>query len=193
MAPPLDATLLALFLLGAFSLAGTCQTFWLASPLSRPFDVPLDGGRTWRGRRLFGDNKTFRGFVVMVPATALSFALLAAAWPHSAADHLWTLSAAEYGGLGAWAGFGFMAGELPNSFLKRQLGVAPGATAAGRIGGPLLALVDRCDSVVGAMLFLSLIVPVPITTWALVALIGPALHGCFSVAVFLLGGKARLG
>lgn len=193
MAPSLDAAALALFLIGAFSLAGACQTFWLASPLSRRFDVPIDGGRMWRGQRLFGDNKTFRGFVVMVPATATSFASIAALWPAAAADHLWKLSAPEYLGLGAWAGFGFMAGELPNSFLKRQLGVPPGGVASGRIGGPLLALVDRCDSVVGAMVFVSLVVPVPVATWTLVALIGPVLHGCFSAAVFLLGGKARLG
>ena len=28
--------------------------------------VPLDGGATWRGRRIFGDNKTVRGAVVMI-------------------------------------------------------------------------------------------------------------------------------
>jgi CDP-2,3-bis-(O-geranylgeranyl)-sn-glycerol synthase len=193
MAPALDATAGALFLVSAFSLAGTCQAFWLASPLSRHFDLPLDGGRTWRGRRIFGDNKTLRGFVVMVPATAMSFAVLAAAWPDTPADHLWKLSAAEYGALGAWAGFGFMAGELPNSFFKRQLDVPPGSPGNGRYLGAVFAAIDRCDSVIGAMAFVSLAVPVPIATWALVALIGPALHGCFSAAVFLLGGKARLG
>jgi CDP-2,3-bis-(O-geranylgeranyl)-sn-glycerol synthase len=193
MAPALDATACALFLVAAFSLAGTCQTFWLGSPLSRYFNLPLDGGRTWRGRRIFGDNKTFRGFVVMVPATALSFAVLAIAWPDATAAHVWKLSAAEYGALGAWAGFGFMAGELPNSFLKRQLGVAPGSPGSGRYLGPALAAMDRCDSVIGAMVFVSLAVPVPIATWALVTLIGPLLHGCFSAAVFLIGGKARLG
>jgi CDP-2,3-bis-(O-geranylgeranyl)-sn-glycerol synthase len=193
MAPAFNAASLALFLVGAFSLAGMCQTLWLASPLSRHLEMPIDGGRTWRGRRIFGDNKTFRGFVVMVPATATSFLLIATAWPDATANHLWTLSPAEYAGLGAWAGFGFMAGELPNSFLKRQLGVPPGAGAAGGALRPLCALVDRCDSVVGAMVFVALVVPVPVATWALVALVGPALHGCFSAAVFLLGGKARLG
>ena len=38
---------------------------------------PLDGGLTFRGRRMFGENKTARGFVVMVPATALAFPLVA--------------------------------------------------------------------------------------------------------------------
>jgi hypothetical protein len=193
MAARLDPAACALFLIAAFSLAGTCQAFWLASPISRWFDLPIDGGRTWRGRRIFGANKTLRGFMVMVPAAAVSFAFLAAAWPSAGLDRLWPLSGAEYAALGAWAGFGFMAGELPNSFLKRQLGVPPGAAAHGRYRGPLLAGIDRCDSVIGAMCFLAVAVPVPLLTVALVALLGPALHGVFSAAVFHLGGKARLG
>jgi len=188
-----DATTCAMFLLAAFSLAGTCQAFWLGSAWSRNFDIPLDGGRTWRGRRIFGDNKTFRGLVVMVPATALSFAVLAATWPGGSAQHLWTLSVAEYAVLGGAAGLGFMAGELPNSFVKRRLDVPPGSAARGRWLGAVLAVVDRCDSVVGAMTVMAIVLPVPLQTWALVALVGPALHGTFSVAVFHLGGKARLG
>ncbi len=30
--------------------------------------IPIDGGLTFRGRRLFGDHKTVRGIVVMVAA-----------------------------------------------------------------------------------------------------------------------------
>jgi hypothetical protein len=193
MAPHLDAVACAVLLIAAFSLAGICQAFWLASPWSRRFDLPLDGGRSWRGHRIFGNNKTLRGLVVMVPATAAGFALVAAAWPGGAANHPWPLSVAEYAALGALAGLGFMAGELPNSFVKRRLGVPPGAAARGRLLGPLLAAVDRCDSVVGAMVVVALVVPVPLLTWVLVAFVGPALHGTFSVAVFYLGGKARLG
>jgi CDP-2,3-bis-(O-geranylgeranyl)-sn-glycerol synthase len=181
----------AVFLIAAFALAGACQTIWLSARLSRRLSRPIDGGRTLRGRRLFGDNKTARGFVVMVPATAVSFALLAAAWP-AGAHGLWPLTVAEYALLGGWAGLGFMAGELPNSFLKRQLDVAPGASARGPFLGPFFAVVDRLDSVAGAMLALAMAVPVPPATWLVVAGGGPALHFLFSAAMFYLGGKARL-
>ena len=46
---------------------GSAQTWWFKSPRSARFALPLDGGRTFRGRRLFGSNKTWKGFVVMVP------------------------------------------------------------------------------------------------------------------------------
>ena len=66
--------------------------------------------------------------MMMIPATGAAFALLAglrplasAAWAHG----LWRLDQVEYFVLGMWAGLGFMAGELPNSFVKRRLGVAP--------------------------------------------------------------------
>jgi len=191
MAAELDAIALAAFLLVAFACAGACQAVWLSAPLSRRFDTPLDGGRTFRGHRLLGDNKTLRGFIVMVPATAAGFALAAAAWPGGVGAGLWPLSSVEYALLGSWAGLGFMAGELPNSFLKRQLDVEPGAAATGRFLGPLFAITDRLDSVIGAMVALACVVSVPPGTWLLVAVAGPALHGIFSAAIFHLGGKAR--
>jgi CDP-2,3-bis-(O-geranylgeranyl)-sn-glycerol synthase len=189
----LDALSCALFLIAAFTLAGVCHSAWLTMPGSHPFAVPLDGGRTLRGRRLFGDNKTLRGFMVMVPATGVAFALLASLISVLPAgmNGLWPLSPVGYALLGSWAALGFMAGELPNSFIKRQLDIPPGAAAPGRFTRPLFFVVDRLDSILGLMLALIVAVPVPWRTWLFVALIGPALHGLFSVALFRLGVKAR--
>ena len=122
--PPRDPVACGVFVLLAFTLAGVAQTAWFRSPASHAFAWPLDGGLTLRGQRLLGANKTIRGFVVMIPAAALSFALLGAIVP--ASFGVWDLSVPSFAALGACAGFGFMAGELPNSFVKRQLGIAPG-------------------------------------------------------------------
>ena len=84
------------FLLVAFVLAGFAQTAWFASPLSRRFARPLDGGLTVRGRRLLGDNKTLRGFLVMIPATAASFAFVSSARGCPACAGLWPLTPGEY-------------------------------------------------------------------------------------------------
>ncbi|MGH9148046.1 MAG: CDP-archaeol synthase, partial [Vicinamibacterales bacterium] len=145
------------------------------------------------GHRLLGDNKTIRGFIVMVPATSLAFALLAllmTPFPIGLKG-LWPLTSGQYALLGAWGALGFMVGELPNSFLKRRLGIPPGAAAEGRVCAPLFFVVDRIDSIVGLMLALTVAVPVPSGTWLCVVLVGPALHGLFSVALFRLGVKAR--
>lgn len=187
----ISAPACAWFLLGAFVLAGMAQTAWFAAPLSRRFSFPIDGGAMFRGTRVFGEHKTLRGFVVMVPAAAVSFAVLAAAigdLPHAG---LWPLTIAGYAGLGACAGFGFMAGELPNSFVKRQLGIRPGECPRGRLAGVVQFVADRIDSGVGMLLAVSAIVTTPAMTWLLVLLVGPSIHWSFSVLMFHLGLKAR--
>lgn len=186
-----DPLAAAVFLLAAFTLAGAAQTAWFAAPQSHAFAVPLDGGRRIRGRRVFGDHKTLRGFVVMVPATALSFAFLRTFAADAAQAWLWPMPPGAYAALGAWAGFGFMAGELPNSFLKRQLDIAPGDGPAHPAAAFCHFVLDRIDSGIGMLVAMSVVVDVPGLTWACVLVIGPFIHWSFSVLMFRLGLKGR--
>jgi CDP-2,3-bis-(O-geranylgeranyl)-sn-glycerol synthase len=189
-----DPVACALFLTLAFVLAGLLQSLWLRSRRSARFRVPLDGGRSLAGKRIFGDNKTWRGVVVMVPAVGAAFALfrlLGALLPGGWPAGLWYLSPAEYAGLGCWTGLGFMAGELPNSFCKRRLGIGPGAAPAHPVGKVVCFVCDRLDSLAGAFLALALVVPTHPGTLLYVLLVGPAVHWSFSVLLFRLGVKAR--
>lgn len=147
------------------------QLLWLAAPLIvagllhlvvLKLDLlpglrrrPLDGGRSFRGKRLFGDNKTWRGALVTVGSTT------ATAWAMAALnDCCWHVPPlvpfAEIHPV-AWGlllGTGYIVGELPNSFLKRQLGIAPGAAGAGAIGR-VFWVVDQLDSLAGMLLFVA--------------------------------------
>lgn len=189
-----DALSCALFLTVAFIAAGLAHSAWLRTQASRRLLLPIDGGARFRGKRVFGDNKTVRGFVVMVPAAAASFALfhvlVARVAPQIAAD-LWRLDTPGYAALGAWAGLGFMLGELPNSFMKRQFDVAPGMAPPGRASTVVVFVVDRVDSIVGMLAAISLVVPTPWMTWAYVLLIGPGIHLAFSALLYRIGVKAR--
>jgi CDP-2,3-bis-(O-geranylgeranyl)-sn-glycerol synthase len=40
-------------------------------PLIRHLDQPIDGGRSYRGRRIFGDHKTWRGILTGMVAGTL--------------------------------------------------------------------------------------------------------------------------
>jgi hypothetical protein len=190
---PPEPTRIALFLLSTFVLAGTAQVTWLASRWSRRFAIPLDGGVTFRGRRVFGENKTIRGLIVMVPATAASFALVARLAGHGRPDAvgLWALATWQYALLGAWVGLGFMLGELPNSFLKRQLDIAPGGRADSTASAVWQFIGDRADSGIGMLCALSLAVPTPWQTWLLVLVAGSAIHWSFSLVLFVLRVKPR--
>ena len=186
----IDPLACAAFLVVAFALAGCAQAVWLGAPTSRRLAIPVDGGWTFRDRRLLGDNKTLRGFVVMVPATGIAFLIVSFVATRTVPG-LWPLTPVEYGGLGALAGAGFMIGELPNSFLKRQLGIPPGAAAEGPVARRVFFVVDRLDSIAGVLAALALAVPVPFATAAYALIVGSVVHGGFSLVTFRLGGKAR--
>jgi CDP-2,3-bis-(O-geranylgeranyl)-sn-glycerol synthase len=117
----------------------------LARDLMRRLKRPLDGGARLGGRRLFGDNKTWRGAVVLIPSIAVTTVLLSHwGWwwsrlPRDLRDH----GALPYGLL---LGLGVVVGELPNSFLKRRLGIEPG-TQRRSATGVLLTIYDQADFV----------------------------------------------
>jgi CDP-2,3-bis-(O-geranylgeranyl)-sn-glycerol synthase len=189
-----DPLLCSIFLVSAFFTAGLLQTLWLRSGVSRHFAIPVDGGRTIAGRRVFGDNKTWRGFVMMVPAVGgvfMFFGFLRTLGSSALADRLWSISIVEYGLLGCWVGFWFMAAELPNSFVKRWLGIQPGAAPIHRWGRSVCFVVDQFDSIAGGLLALAVVVPTPLLTWLYILAIGPALHWWFNLLLFLLGMKTR--
>ncbi len=193
MRPP-DPLISSLFLIVAFVLAGFVQTLWFRSRLSKRLMKPIDGGRTYRGQRIFGDNKTWRGFVGMVPAVCVVFMalrLLVEQFSPEILSGMWPLSIWQYGLLGAWVGFGFMAGELPNSFFKRRLGVQPGDAPERPKARMIGFIVDRIDSITGALLALAFVVPVPLATFAAILLVGPLFHWAFSLLLFQLGVKTR--
>jgi len=178
-------------LMVAFVFAGALQSAWLYSQTAKRFGQPIDGGRLFRGQRIFGDNKTWRGFVVMVPATGFAFLLLGLLSHRESPASLWPIALWQYALLGCWAGFGFMIAELPNSFLKRQLNVEPGQTPKQSWAKGLCFLLDQIDSVVGALLAVALFVPVPIATWILLLVSGTVVHWLFNVVLFLTGAKKR--
>ena len=94
----------ALTILVGMSMAGIAHALWMPSALARRLAIPLDGGLCWRGRRIFGEHKTVRGFVAIVPAAALAFALIGA-WrdllPATWAAGVWELPPLRMLALGA--------------------------------------------------------------------------------------------
>ena len=84
-------------------------------------------------------------------------------------------------------GIGFVVGELPNSFIKRQLDVAPGAHA-----GIVHTLADQLDSVIGALLTLSLVWVAPLRVWVVALVMGTGLHVAVNGIFVLLGVKRRV-
>lgn len=160
----------------------------LALDLFKTLKRPLDGGATIAGRRVFGDNKTWRGALFMVAGPALA-AVLLTRWPAyrdalpdavaGAAPLLW----------GALVGLGVVVGELPNSFLKRRLGIAPGTQRRDARGRALIVL-DQGDLVPGVWLCLAPVYVLPVLT-ALVAFAAVAvIHLLINVVGHAIGARS---
>lgn len=154
---------------------------------------PLDAGVTFHGRRLFGDHKTVRGAVVMAGATAaFTGAQAALATCSSAVRALAFDHGTHWLPWGLLLGTGYVAGELPNSFVKRQLDVAPGASARGLLA-PVFWLVDQLDSLLGVLCFMAIVWVPPLEVAAVLTLLTLAVHPAMAVVMVALGLKRRVG
>ena len=156
---------------------------------------PLDGGLTVRGRRLFGDNKTWRGVILMVGFTTL--AALAQAWIVDQFAWARALTLAGTGEIrppvwGLLLGAGYVLGELPNSFVKRQMNIAPGQAGRGWTG-PAFWVIDQIDSLLGALAAMSVVWTPPWTVVLALLAITLAVHPVAAFSMVVLGLKHRVG
>ena len=160
--------------LGAALLHAPVLKYDLLTPLRRP----IDGGRN-----LFGDNKTWRGALMMftgvVIATAISWPLM----PDSLRDEHWLA-------VGALIGLGTVAGELPNSFLKRRLGIAPGDRRL-TPAGIALVVYDQADFVPAIALALLPVWTMPLETLLLGFVAVAAVHFAVNVIGYAIGAREQ--
>ena len=148
----------------------------------RALQVPMDGGRCLRdGNRIFGDHKTWKGFISYI----LLGAICSASWGRiirntdlNALDYFY---AAHENTLlfniinGLLLGFAYALFELPNSFLKRRLGIAPGKSVEGVWKG-FSVFLDQADSMFGCALVVWLFYDLGIARYIAFVLLGALTH-----------------
>ena len=146
---------------------------------------PIDGGRRWRGRRLLGDGKTWRGTAAGVLAGAAVAVALNVVRPAAAAGLGVDFPAFPPAAAVALPA-GAMLGDVAGSLLKRRLG---------RERGAAVPLLDQLDFVAGALGLTALVAP----AWTggtftpavllVVVLLTPVLHLVTNAAGYVLGVK----
>ena len=156
--------------------------------------VPLDCGTKFRGKRLFGGNKTVRGLLVMVFGAVIGMniqsLLYSSAWFRRIS--LFDYAQIDPLSAGVALGFGFILAELPNSFLKRQCGIAPGANGTGALFW-FFSLLDQIDSIIGCLIAAALTFWVPdfnTVVWTLA--VGVVLHMAVNGVFVLVHVKERI-
>ena len=105
-------------------------------PVLNRWETPVDFHKSFRGKRIFGDHKTWRGIVTgTVCGTLLGWPLLALLGP---SDDIYFILLAPLA-----MSFGALAGDAIKSFFKRQVGVA-----SGKSWFPF----DQTDYIIGGLL-----------------------------------------
>jgi CDP-diglyceride synthetase len=155
--------------------------------------LPLDCGLRIRGRRLLGQNKTVRGLITIVVALIL--------WMYFQEFIQWyfsidpKLNLVDYNFIspacaGLLLGMGWTLGELPNSFVKRQLDIDPGATAPGYLSW-FFWILDQIDSIVGVLLVSATLLEVTLCQILFICFFGFILHPVADLLMIACGLKRR--
>lgn len=154
---------------------------------------PLDFGQTYRRRRIFGEHKTWRGFVLYMVFCTLGTVIQK--WLQTEGylpPWLLLVDYRSYGYLvGVLLGLGMTVGELPNSFLKRQLDVPSGKRKGGRLGF-VFFLFDQVDLTIGIWIFLFFLIrpSLLLVLWSLFLTL--VLHVAVSSAGYFLGMRKTI-
>ena len=179
----------ALYLFSPLLVAACLSAFVLRFDLLHELARPIDAGRTFRGERLFGDGKTYRGVATSVVGATAGVIVQWAIGSRVGRIALVDYRAIDPVVFGAVLGLGATIGELPNSFVKRRAHVPSGKTAKGPLSF-LFWIWDQLDLLVVTWPLLLFWVRPPIAVvvasfaWALV------LHPLVALVGFLVGARS---
>lgn len=142
--------------------------------------VPLDKGQRLGGQPIFGSNKTWLAFIIMPGMTLITSLTLGYGWPAQTAS----VSPSFFSEPGLWwkailYGLAYPVGELPNSFVKRRLGIPPGGRASTPILRRVFAVVDQADSIIACAGVLFFFFRVDLFVVLVASFLGIGIH-CFT-------------
>jgi len=150
------------------------------------FEAPMDFGKTFRGKRIFGAHKTWRGMAAGIIFATITLGLQQIFAAHAGWLRDWTYRV-HYAHLptlvvGPLFAVGALGGDAIESFFKRQRGIAPGHGWF-----PF----DQIDYIVGGALATMPFVKLSILEYILLVGIWLVVHIVASVIGYFIGVKER--
>ena len=176
--------------LGPVILAGIFNMIFCKLKILKSMQVPMDGGRVLSdGNRIFGDNKTWKGFLgYLIFGTVFTvmwgFAIRNTSL--NSLDFFYVNNENTLGFnivVGLLLGFAYALFELPNSFVKRRLGITPGKPATG-IRKAVFVFVDQADSIFGCALVVWLFYDLGILRYLGFVVVGALTHIVFNMLLY---------
>ncbi len=145
-------------------------------------NAPVDFGKMWKGKLIFGKNKTYRGFFfgILFAVGGVLLQRYLYRFVTVRETSLIDYSAVNPYLLGFFMGFGVLFGDLVKSFFKRRLDIKPGASWF-----PF----DQLDALIGGLLFTSIMYTPPMNVIVFLLVFVPVLHVGVNYLGYLMGLK----
>lgn len=170
---------------------GILNMIFTKTTLYKKYKTPIDRNKTFRGKRILGDNKTVIGFISMIVFCCISqivWGLICSAINIDKYNETYTLFAnniAFNSIIGAIYGFVYMISELPNSFIKRQLDIRSGKTDRG-LKGTIFFIIDQIDSLLGVMAILCIVAGLSFWKYLGYIALGGLTHAIINLTLYKL-------
>lgn len=173
--------LFALWFFLPAGLANAAPVFANKIPWVNHFTTPLDFGKSFHGKRIFGDNKTWRGLIAGVVVGALVSGLQYKIYAHSfgypnSQTFIFTV------GVGALLGLGALLGDAVESCIKRQVGVKPG-----QHWFPF----DQIDYIIGGLVLSALAADLKLLDYVTILVVWFAVHIIATYVGYLVGLRQK--
>lgn len=172
-------------------IAGVINSVWCKSKALKSLQIPMDGGKNFMdGKRIFGDHKTWKGFVGYIVCNMVCMVLWGLVCSATGLEtyNMFYAGTANTVLTNLWIGFllGIFYGifELPNSFVKRRLGITPGKSLSGWMK-VIFVFMDQADSVFGCVIVVCFYAPMSIGFYFLYVVVGAVTHILINMLLYV--------
>lgn len=179
-------------------ISGVVNMVWCKTPVFSKLLKPMDFEKNFLdGKRIFGDNKTWKGFVGYIILNMFFSIILGLIWNvTNLNEYNFFYSKLENNIfnnliLGILLGLGYSLFELPNSFLKRRIDIEPGKTPSG-FKKIFFVFLDQADSVIGCCLVVAMFYKMSIPFFIAYVLVGAVTHIIFNMLLYFMGLRKNM-
>jgi CDP-2,3-bis-(O-geranylgeranyl)-sn-glycerol synthase len=178
----MDVILFALWFFLPAGVANMAPVFANKIPGLRKWNLPLDYGRKFRGKRIFGDSKTWRGLLLGIVLATVTLGLQVWAfnnygWAQDIANNINYFVFPVYI-LGPLFAIGALGGDALESFFKRQRGLKEGQSWF-----PF----DQLDYIIGGLIASFPIIELTLKEYLAVIIVWFCVHLLFVYIGYVLG------
>jgi len=172
--------------------AGIVNSVFCKTKSFSKLKVPMDGNKKLSdGKRIFGDNKTWKGFIGYIIFNIIFAVIFGFIWKIFKLEHLNYFYINHHNIIlyniliGSLLGISYALFELPNSFIKRRLDIEPGKTING-FKKIFFIFLDQADSIFGMALVVWFFYPIGLGIYLLFIIVGAITHILINILLYLL-------